>query len=493
MSISIDYTSRDFDSLKQSLMDYAEVAFPQWVPASEGDFGVLMLELLAYVGDINSYYVDRAQNEAYLPTATQASSVLQIAQMLGYVPGTGSPATGFVWLEAAENRATTTGAGSPPFIVVPAGTQLASDYVAAIDGQVIFETDVEKDVVPGTPVKVTVTEGQTQKDPVTGAPIKIDESTGLPDQTYKIPKPRVYVDTVQVFVAGTAWRKVDHLLDADPNDQVFETFTDSTGYTWIRFGDGINGAIPAVGLAVSSIYRTGYGAAGNLSEGRVMTVYSNVPGISVQRSTSVSGKSSSSLMTGGADPESTEQIRANAPKAFFTQQRAVTVDDFTNLAVAVPGVAKANAVADFFSSVTVFIVGPDGGKPTVTLKDKVSGVLQSKSLAGVTVSVEDPASVAVNLTVAVEVWPTYNRLAVEYQVRQALNTRLAFTNVDLGGKLSASDVYKAVMDVSGVRYAAVSVMARVGSVQSGTADIVFQPMEYPVAGTITVTSTGGIG
>jgi uncharacterized phage protein gp47/JayE len=490
----VDYTSRDFDSIKEALLTYAKTAFPSWVPGSEGDFGVLLVELLSYVGDVNSYYIDRAQNEAYLPTATQSASILNIAQMLGYVPGTGAPAKGTVTFVASA-RVT---AGAPP-ITIPAGTQIASDYVTAIDGQVIFETDQTVVLTPGDTVDANVTEGQTQKDPNTGGPIQVDVSTGLPDQVFRIPKPRVYVDTVTAYVAGTAWRKVDHLLDADANDQVFETFNDASGYTWLRFGDGLNGVVPAVGLDVSVIYRTGYGATGNLAAGQVTQVYStDVPGIAIEKSSATSGLTTSTEMTGGADPETSDQVRNNAPKTFFTQQRAVTLDDFKNLAVSVPGVARASAVADYFSSVTVYIIGPDGNPPSQTLIDTTSERLNEDALMGVTVNVAAPTAVAVNIgatgnTVAVEVWPNFSRTAVQFSVEQAIKALLAFTSVDLGMKLTVGDVYKAITGVEGVRYVAIPLMARSDAAQTGTADIQFQSFEYPQAGNIVVTSTGGIG
>jgi hypothetical protein len=231
----VDYTSRDFDSLKESMLQYAQTAFPGWVPGSEGDFGVLLVELLAYVGDVNSYYIDRAQNEAYLETATQKSSILNIANLLGYVPGQANPAKGFVTFVASD---TSIHAGAPA-ILVPAGFQLATDYIAEIDGQIIYETDQEFSLTPGqTSGAIPVTEGQTQVDPLTGNPISLGDSTGYPVQEFKIPKPRVYDDTVQVFVSGDPWRKVTHLMDGDSNDQVFQTYTDADGFTWVRFGDG---------------------------------------------------------------------------------------------------------------------------------------------------------------------------------------------------------------------------------------------------------------
>jgi uncharacterized phage protein gp47/JayE len=254
-----------------------------------------------------------------------------------------------------------------------------------------------------------------------------------------------------------------------------------------------------VGLPVTVSYRTGYGATGNINAGLITTVYStSVAGVSIQQSGSYSAKSTSTAMTGGADPEGPEQVRANAPKTFFTQQRAVTVADFENFAVGIPGVSKAKAVADYFSSVTVYLLGSNGNAPTTDLHDRAALLLQSKALAGVSVNVASATGVPVNVgatgsSVAIEVWPTYSRLNTQYQVQQALKARLSFAAVSLGERITVGDLYKTIMNVPGVRYVSIPLMARADSAQSGTADIQFQPFEYPSVGNIIVTSTGGIG
>jgi len=487
---NIDYTSRDYDGLRQSLLDFARVAFPDWQPASEGDFGVLMVELLAYTGDVLSYYVDRAQIEAYLPTATQRSSVLQIAQLLGYQPSTGAPATGTVTLKSATNG---------PAVVVPAGTLLGTDFVDTLDGPIYFETDVETPVPgDGGTAAVSVTEGETKKDPTTDNSLRITEANGLPDQAYRLPNPKVYEESVRVFVAGEEWLRIDHLLDAEPASRVFSVITDSQAYTWIQFGDGINGAIPNIGLEVGAIYRVGVGATGNIPAGRVINVVAAIPNLSVETASDSATDSTSSAMAGGADPESIEQIRLNAPRAFATQQRAITLADYADFAVAVPGVAKSKAVANFFSSVTVYVIGPDGGAPTATLLDRVQTELDRRTLAGVTVSVGSPTFVPINIgssgsPIAIEVWPTYSRSGVQFNVEQAINNLLSFTERDLGDRLTVAEAFARVMDVEGVRYVALPLMARADAVQSGTADIQLLPWEFPKVGEIVVTSTGGIG
>lgn len=497
---ALDYTSRDYDGLRSALLTYAAQAFPEWTPSSEGDFGVLMVELLAYMGDVLSYYVDRAQFEAYLPTATQLASVLNIAKLLGYKPSTGVPATGTVHLVASS--------GSPD-IFVPKGTQLATGFLDTIDGPIIFETDVDV-VVPGNPTNdplyagisgVPVTEGQTRQNS-DGTPLLVASGTGLPDQAYQLQYPRVYENTIQIYVNDALWQPVDHLLDATASDTVYEIDIDANGYTWITFGDGVNGAMPPLGLDIEARYRTGYGAAGNLAAGAITNVYNNATLSGLALSMIDSTTSDSSETTGGADPEGIEQIRTNAPKAFASQQRAVTLTDYENFATAVPGVAKAAATASFFSSVTVYVMGPEGNTPTETLLKRVLQTLQTRTLAGVTVSVEAPVTVPVNLTdplnvsttqITVQAWPTYANSTVEANVTQALKDFFSFGKVSLGQRLTVSDLYYTIMGVTGVRYVAIPLMARADAAQSGTNDIQLLPNEYPTLSNLTVVVTGGIG
>jgi len=488
---SIDYTSRDFEALKASMLTYASVNFPDWVPGSEGDFGVLLLELAAYVGDVNSYYVDRAQNEAYLSTATQPSSVVAISQMLGYVPSRGTPATGTVTLA----RDAVVGTGSLPDVLVPQGTLLSTGYIDAIDGQVTFETVTDR-IVPGSGAVTTgvvgVIEGQTFTD-------TLGSSSGLPSQVFKIPRLRVYNDTVTLTVAGIPWLVVGHLLDADAVSQTFEVFTDGDGFTNVRFGDDLNGAIPPTGLDIVATYRTGYGSLGNLPAGSITGLVSDVPGVSVKQDSTTSGLSTSSATTGGTDPETLDQIRVNAPRSFATQQRAVTLADFENFALGVPGVTRAKAVsALYFTSVAVYVIGPDGTPASSTLVDSVTHTLQERALAGVTVSVAAPLAITVDVgsslnPTTIDVWPTYSREGVQYKVSQAIKNLLSFNAIDLGMKLSAASVYQTVMSVPGVRSCTVPYMVRTDASLTGANDIQFHPWEYPVAGVVTVTSTGGIG
>lgn len=84
---NIKYINRDFSSLKQDLLDYVKLVYPDsYNDFSEASVGLMLLELNAYVGDVLSYHLDRRYNEMFLETAQQRSSLFRLSNNLGYKP-----------------------------------------------------------------------------------------------------------------------------------------------------------------------------------------------------------------------------------------------------------------------------------------------------------------------------------------------------------------------------------------------------------------------
>ncbi len=82
---AIDYTSRDFDSIRNDLENYARRYYPNtYKDFSEASFGSLMLDTVAYIGDILSFYTDYQANESFLDSAVQYSNVVRHARQLGF-------------------------------------------------------------------------------------------------------------------------------------------------------------------------------------------------------------------------------------------------------------------------------------------------------------------------------------------------------------------------------------------------------------------------
>ncbi|MFD0165166.1 putative baseplate assembly protein [Streptomyces decoyicus] len=98
----IDYTARDFDTLRQLVLDRMRLTTPDWVERSPADLGMTLVELLAYTADQISYQQDAVATEAYLDTARRRVSVRRHVRLIDYPMHDGCSARAFVAVEVAE-------------------------------------------------------------------------------------------------------------------------------------------------------------------------------------------------------------------------------------------------------------------------------------------------------------------------------------------------------------------------------------------------------
>jgi|TARA_R110000787_G_scaffold104748_1_gene212070 hypothetical protein len=81
----ISYTSRDFESIKASLVDHAKRYYPDtYKDFNDASFGSLLLDSVAYIGDQLSFYLDYQTNESFLDTALERSNIERLSRQLGY-------------------------------------------------------------------------------------------------------------------------------------------------------------------------------------------------------------------------------------------------------------------------------------------------------------------------------------------------------------------------------------------------------------------------
>ena len=82
---NINYTSKDFSTIKADLIQYTKAYFPDtYKDFNETSPGMMLIELASYVGDVLSYYIDYNYKESLLTTATERKNVLRLAEFLGY-------------------------------------------------------------------------------------------------------------------------------------------------------------------------------------------------------------------------------------------------------------------------------------------------------------------------------------------------------------------------------------------------------------------------
>lgn len=453
---ALDYTSRDFEAIRAQLVGIAKGRMPDWITVGEpGDFGTLLLESMAYVGDVLNYYVDRNASETMLGTAQLRRSMLFLADMFGYNPIGTQSASVMLKASLAED--------SMDPVRIPAGTVVsASGDIAAV-----FTTDTDVSLMPGdVDILVSATEGTLVEN------YSLGYSQGTPGAIYTLPEFGINVRTVRVWTIEGGqvieWSQLPVIADAKSTQSAFTTHVDDEGYTSIYFGDGFSGRIPQVNAELFVEYRYGIGAqANNIAPGSINAIEPNkdLPVVPIGLSLTNYGPP-----LGGADPESLETMRYTIPKAGQTQHRAVTLNDYTALALQIPGVGRAVAYGNVYSAITVRIANVNGVDPieaSVSLdgiKSQVATNIENKKLIGSNVFVEDvwehdhQGWEDIIISLDVHVLSRYNRQGTVDMVRNKILELLSFGNVDFGQRITVGSVFKAAQSVDGVAWIDIKTM-----------------------------------
>lgn len=354
--VPFDYTTRDYASLRDTLVRQMQARIPGWTGADDStDFVTVLLECVAYAVDSMHYYLDRIANEAYVVSAVRPSSIMSMARMVGYRPGRGTSATVDL-LFTNDNLEPAT---------IPAGTRVQTSMMSASGPgsrdplPVVFETVESVEITPGGTLSIPAREGTTMRGPDgTGEVIAV--SNGYPWQSYTIPHSSVSVDSVKVVTAISTgwsmdWERVEDIRAVSATSRAFQVDSSPNGPVRIRFGNGVSGVVPSNGTVIKAIYRVGGGSRGNV-EADTLTVVSDdlaLAGVTV---------TNPNPAFGGLDPEGIESIRQKIIwRGVVTPDKATTVADFERVALAVQGVGKSRVQAPDPSDIRVAVAPLDDG------------------------------------------------------------------------------------------------------------------------------------
>lgn len=471
-----DYTSRDYASIQEDLLARASEVLPEWTSRDTSDFGMLMVDLWSYMGDILHFYVDRAAREAFLDTATQRESVLAIANLLDYIPVGRRAASTTISLNASQTSAT----DSAP-IYIPQYTRFVATPLVDTAPSVIFtlntpiafvatsagaSADLESDGVVYTTypktqvVSVGVTEGERFEETYT--------STGQISQRIRLKKTGVVNESVSIFVSeGPNGQDVlytfsERLISGTSSSRIFTIETNADGEATVVFGNGINGRIPTTNAPIKITYRRSRGAAGNVLVGAVKSLESTT----VLNKPSLDGLviiPNTLRAAGGFDSESIVSMRANIPVSFRTQDRAVSLQDYRDIVKRVSGVVKSTAYLNG-NTVEVRAIEPQaayGSSETLVLSsDTVTAIedyLEPREIVFVSSNVGASVSLTrVNFAANVNVKDGYVREDVKDKVDTAIREVFSFDNMDFGASVSLGTLYRTILDVDGVDYAVIT-------------------------------------
>lgn len=462
---TFDYTSRDYYSIREDLLSRA-AALPigtDWNTRSPADFGVMLVDLWAYMGDVLHFYVDRAAAEAYLRTATQRESVLALANLLDYESLPLNSAQATVNLESTITL--------PSPVTIPEGTSFVAPSRNSSEDTVYYVSTSDVVMSSSNPAVVNVTEGTfvIDEQPVNSIASNGNMSNGSPSQRFVLRYPGVIPSSVVTYVyegpvvsaqaTAVEYNYVTRLSDYSSSDRVFTVTTSSDGVIQIVFGNGLNGKIPSTNASITVNYLRSSGAAGNIVANRISAFTNTAP-------TNIIITGSSSAVA-GYDEESIDSLKTNVPLLFRTQDRAVSLQDFKDLALRVPGVLKATAVSSN-GNVVLYPISFQEDYLSITFGSTINidsfiaedtlTYFEARTVVGASVTIASSISLTpVHVQAQVYVKEGYVQRWVLNSIEEVFDEFFTFDAVSLGQTLALGELYRAAMDVEGIDYINITV------------------------------------
>lgn len=450
------YTEREFDSILAQLQSL----ILQTRPDLQSDFqqstlGRMLLETMAFVGDLVSFSADSAAAEAMLDSCRRVESAIRFARSVGYVPRMDTSATADLTAVLQAGLSAT------------GGTVAAGQTFTGPDGT---RWELLEPVTIGSgagTATITVTEGTSRSET-----FPVD---GQPAFTLRTAHGNVAAGSWTVTINGSDWTEVDDPFEPGVTGDVYGVQTDAEGRLIVRFGaggsDGAN--VPTTDVTIS--YRTTQGALGNRSAGSLVGTFA-VQGTGVGQPTYSVTFTNADPAEGGADRETLRELKVNVPAYVRNGGKLVTLQDYNGAPRAVSGVALSYADLTYASTGGNVVRLDVWGKEFVTFVSESVEGSQRKSAAGyfryVTASgtLQTAVKTYVNPRSSVTILPLVNAPPVAWvdiyarEVSYDRSRSAAAVHADLtaaivaafeagnGFSLRLADLYNAARSVAGVRY-----------------------------------------
>ena len=312
----------DFDQIKIALKDYmrAQSDFSDY--DFEGSALATLIDTLAYNTYYTAFNTNMVINELFIDSATLRDNVVAIAKQLGYRPKSATSPTAYVSFTA--NYSTPT---SDTELILKAGTGFISSYDNNIYSYIVTD-DVTGQVINdvATFTNIAIKEG-------TQLTNTFVVNTALKSQRFILDNENIDTNTirVKVYPGGGTFNEpyliADNILGVDGTSKVFFLDEIEDERYEILMGDGVLGKKLDNNSRVEVSYLTTSGPESNGVKTFVFSgVLENPNGVSPNSFTT--SVTSSTPSAGGEEIESTQKIKYTAPKAYGTQDRAVTANDY---------------------------------------------------------------------------------------------------------------------------------------------------------------------
>lgn len=398
-AIPSNLTALDFTEIRESIKSYLRTRTEFTDYDFEGSASSYLLDVLAY----NTYYAafnaNMAMNEAFLESATIRDNVVKIAKQLNYTPRSIKAAKACIRF-AVQTQYVGTSNTYPSTVSLQAGDV----FVSSTSGEAFTFT---------LPKALTQTVNQstgiadfTQVVIYQGNSLSFQYTvTDVKQRSYLVPSDNVDTDLLSVSISPNAqseeidtYNLVDNIVDVDGTTRgYFLEETDDLRYRVI-FGDGVICRQLISGEVIKLNYVRTDGASANGCK------KFNFIGRCIDSDGRYISPSNISLAVvdgaqDGEDIESTLSIKYNAPRAFNSQNRAVTESDYEYITKKVyPQARSVTAYGGerlnppIYGKVYIAIRTASGATLNSSTKNRIKTDLLKYSIASIEPVIVDPTT-----------------------------------------------------------------------------------------------------
>ena len=312
----------DFEDIKAQLKEYLRAQSDFTDYDFEGSALSTLIDTLAYNTYYTAFNTNMVVNELFIDSATLRDNVVAIAKQLGYRPKSATSPTAYVSFTVTYTNPTT-----DTELILKKGTGFIASYDNNVYQYVVLD-DVKAQVINdvATFTDVAIKEGTQLTNTFT-------VNTSLKSQRFILDNQNIDTNTIRVKVYPTGgtfsepYLVADNILGVDGTSKVFFLDEIEDERYEILMGDGVLGAKLENNARIEVSYLTTAGPESNGVRTFVFSgVLENPNGVSPSAFTT--SITSTTASAGGEEIESTQKIKYTAPKAYGTQDRAVTAQDY---------------------------------------------------------------------------------------------------------------------------------------------------------------------
>lgn len=367
----VKYVDRSFTAIKASVLARLKIAVPEITDLSNSNLLIVIVDIFAGVSELLNYYIDITARELFLPTARRFSSVLKLAGLAGYVGKAKVSSYAALTLQALD--AGSLPVDAPEDFQIPLGNKFTD-----ADGNVWATVEATTFRVGYSSAIINVRQFEVVTSEDLGA------SDGSADQTFALPLAYAH-DSLELVIDGDVWNRVTSLGFSNPTDKDFTVTMQSDGLIYLVFGDNTNGAIPGSGFTIFGTYKTTEGLVGNVGENTITIITTAISPPAGINSLTVTNLSPA---LGGKDVEEIEDIRKAIPLSLRTLNRAVSRQDYRDIAVLAPSIRGALIGMTCGSGITLYVVAEGGGNPTSALLADTLTFMEARSMVSIPITMQ---------------------------------------------------------------------------------------------------------